>query len=443
MSSCEARAERLRRVNHYKAVQAELARQKEEADFIARREQRARACREDEALAAELAEQQAKITKDEKMLLFVRDFPEVRNLEHKLKDAYLKKARAEQVIDSNTAREQEVEEQRKYLQVLNEECKQAEALEEKKRLREIQRFREHQEAQLNLIREHQQAALEEVSERLRERIAVDAVVARVNEKEFLNALERKEKQRKLQEEKDEFYRIRMALKKAEQEREAKEEAAILAYLAEQNRRKEADGKTFRERNQVRANILEEQGRFIIEEQRKKEELEELLYNYYKEEHIAKEQALLKAEKESRERMSAAIAHENIDLIEQHRKAREKEQAEEMAYRQRLMEELAANAKLDQLNKRLQFQRKKEIIAESQRQMEARQKLKDEERKIEEQVDKLERKREEEIQEYIRRARAQLLEEHMSKLGRFAPIRYLKPDEKEKYLPQMNSLSETS
>ncbi|CCW61533.1 unnamed protein product [Phytomonas sp. EM1] len=438
MSSSEARAERLRRVNHYKAVQAELARQREEAEFIARREQKIRAAEADAELAAELAERQCRATRDEKMLQFVRDFPEVRELEQKLKDAYLKKTRAEQVIDKTAAKRQEMEEQRRYIENLNEQNRQADAIEEKKRLKDIESFRAHQEAQLELIRQRQEAARKEVKEKLRERIAVDAVVARVHEKDFLNALERKEKQRKLQEEQDEFYCIRAALKKAEQEREAKEEAAIQAYLAEQSRRKEADEKTFRERNQVRANILEEQGRFIMEEQRKKQELEDLLHDYYEEERLAKERALLKAEKESRERMSAAITRENLELIEQRRRAREKEQSEEMAYRQQLMEELAASAKLEQLNRRMQIQRKKEIIAETQKRMEERQKLKEEEKLIEKQVEELERKREEEIQEYIRRARAQLLEEHMSKLGEFAPLRHLKPEEREKYLPANGS-----
>lgn len=437
MNASDVRAERLRRVNRYKAVQAELARQKEEADFVHMRERKMRSAACDAALAEELAAQQRLDIKDEKMLQLVSDFPEVRQLQRILKGAYLKKNRSEQVIGRGAKREEEEREQREYLAFLVEQERQAKEEDERKKATEIARFKVHQEAQLNLIRGRKQAAEEEAKQLQQERIAVDAVVARVQEEDFLAALNRREKQRIQQEEHDELYRIRAELKKAEAAREAKEEAAIQAYLAEQTRRKEMEAKISRERDAVKARVLEEQGRRMAEEREKKLELENLLHEYYEEERIAKDLALIRAEKESRVRMSEVAAQENAELIESRRKAREEELIVEMRHRQEAMEEMAAQVKLDQLTKQRQIQLRLEQNAAARRRIEEREALKQREMELERQVDEADRKREEEIQEYIRRAREQLLREHIPKLGEFAPINVLKPEERVKFaLPEI-------
>lgn len=440
MSSSETRAERLRRVNRYKAVQAELARQKEEQAFAAMRDRKARAAAADEALAAELAEQQRLELKDAKMLQLASQSPEVRALQDALNNAYLRKGRAEQVTDRSAVKAEEAAEQKRYVDYLAEQDRLEKAEEEKRHQEEMKRFRQHQAAQLELIRQHREAAMQEAEQQEQERIAVDAVVARVQEQDFLDSLARRDKQRRMMQEQDDFVRLRSAIKKAEREREAKEEAAIRAYLDEQAQRREIDNKMSRERDAVKARILEEQGRRIAEEERKKIELETLLQEYYEEERLAKEETLRRAEQASRDRMAAAVARENQHLIEQRRLAKEAEAAEEMRFRQQTMEQLAAEAKLEQYNKQKQAQMKQQMIAEVQHRLEERQRLKDKERELERQVDEQARKREEEIQEYIRRARAQLLAEHLPKLGSYAPVRALREDERAQFLPQIKQAS---
>ncbi|KAL7696558.1 hypothetical protein N2W54_006284 [Lotmaria passim] len=440
MSSSETRAERLRRVNRYKAVQAELARQKEEEAFAAMRDRKARAAAADEALAAELAEQQRLELKDAKMLQLASQSPEVRALQDALNNAYLRKERAEQMTDRSAVKAEEAAEQKRYVDYLAEQDRLEKAEEEKRHQEEMKRFRQHQAAQLELIRQHREAAMQEAKQQEQERIAVDAVVARVQEQDFLDSLARRDKQRRMMQEQDDFVRLRSAIKKAEREREAKEEAAIRAYLDEQAQRREIDNKMSRERDAVKARILEEQGRRIAEEERKKIELETLLQEYYEEERLAKEETLRRAEQASRDRMAAAVARENQHLIEQRRLAKEAEAAEEMRFRQQTMEQLAAEAKLEQYNKQKQAQMKQQMIAEVQHRLEERQRLKDKERELERQVDEQARKREEEIQEYIRRARAQLLAEHLPKLGSYAPVRALREDERAQFLPQVKQAS---
>lgn len=440
MSSSETRAERLRRVNRYKAVQAELARQKEEEAFAALRDRKVRTAAADEALAAELAEQQRLELRDTKMLQLASQYPEVRGLKDELSNAYLRKGRAEQVTDRSAVKAEEAAEQKRYLDYVAEQDRMAKVAEEKRHQEEMERFRRHQAAQLELIRQHREAAMQEARQREQERIAVDAVVARVQEQDFLDSLARRDRQRRMMQEQDDFMRLRDAIKKAELEREAKEEAAIRAYLDEQARRREVDDKMSRERDAVKARILEEQGKRIAEEERKKVELETLLQEYYEEERLVKEQTLRMAEQASRDRMAAATARENQRLIEQRRLAKEAEAAEELRFRQQAMEQLAAEAKLEQYNKQKQAQMKQQMLAEVQQRMEERQRLKDREKELERQVEEQARKREEEIQAYIRRARAELLAEHLPKLGAYAPVRALRDDEKAQFLPAIKTAS---
>lgn len=102
-----------------------------------------------------------------------------------------------------------------------------------------------------------------------------------------------------------------------------------------------------------------------------------------------------------------------------------------------MEELAAAAKMQQFTRQKQKQLKAQHIALAQQRLYERQQLKEKEREQQRRVDALDRKREEELQQYIRRARMQLLEEHMPKLGNYAPYRYLKDDEKTHFARVMN------
>ncbi|RNF11327.1 meiosis-specific nuclear structural 1 [Trypanosoma rangeli] len=432
MDANNARVERLRRVNRYKAVQAELALLREEEEFKARRERKLNAAARDEALAKQLAEEQRLDLLDAKMLQLVRTFPELQNLERQLKHALTKQGRKDQVEEIRQLREQQLQEEKDYIAQLNEQNKLEKAKEEERRKREIEVFRRHQAAQMDLIEERQAVAKREAEERRKERIAVDAVVARVHEKDFLEALERREKQRKLQAEHDEFYRLREELKEAERQRELREEEAINAYIAEQGRRKETDAKLAREREATKSRILEEQSKKIAEEQAKRDELESLLNDYYEAERLIKERKAMKDEKEARERFAEAVKEENWKLIQAHQKEKEAERAEEIRLRQLMMEDLARKAKLDRLSRERQMQLKREHILEAEKMLEARRELKREEERQAALVEEHEKKREEELLEYIRRARAQLLADYLPRLGEFVPAHVLTVDEKKQY-----------
>lgn len=438
MNISDARAERQRRANRYKMVQAELARQKKEEEFDLMRKRKQKAAEIDEALAHELSEQQRRELKDEKMLQLVMEFPEVRNLQKAINNAYANKDRGEFRSMKPLLKANEAAERREYLEKCVEQDRRDLEEDERKRKEALERFKKHQEAQLKIIRDQRERALTSIEDQKQERIAVDAVVARLQERDMLDALARREAHRKQEEEHAAFMRLRNALKQAEKDRMKKEEEAIVAYLAEQERRKEVEKKRMQERDIAKARILEEQCRKISEEQAKKLELEHILQEYYQEERLAKERALIKAEKESYERLCADVAKENFELIQARKKQREEELQQEMRYRQLANEERAAAVRADmEKKKQLILQRQKEIEQNALYQ-EERRRLKERERELERQVDAKNMQHELQLQEYIRRARAKLLEEAMPRLGNYAPIAHLREDERERYLPQLQA-----
>ncbi|CCD12163.1 unnamed protein product [Trypanosoma congolense IL3000] len=432
MDAGNARVERLRRVNRYKAVQAELAREREEAEFTAMREKKAQAAARDEALAKELAEQQRLELKDAKMLQFVRDLPELRNLEAQLKHARMKVDRSDQVDECRKRRQNQLEEEREFCAFLAAKEAREKAEDEEKRRKAIQAFKEHQDAQLKLIEERRAQAERDAEKNRLERCAVDAVVSRLREKEFVEALERREKQRQFQAEQDEFYRLRKEIKESERLRQQREDEAIEAYLAEKGRRKEATEKLSREKEAIKARIYEEQSKKIMEERSKREELEGLLNDYYEAERMAKERQAIQDSKERSEKLADAVRQENWVLIQERIKERDREREEEAAMRQRIVEEFALKAKEKRLAAEREAELRKQKMLETEQRIERFRELKREEARLAAQVEEQERKRAEELQEYIRRARAQLLDQYLPSLGQHAPVRWLTSEEKDKY-----------
>lgn len=441
MNSEESRAERQRRVNRYRMVQAELMRQEKEAAFDQMRARKEKAAEVDIALAETLAEQQRAELKDAKMLQLVSDFPELRELKKALEHELANKGRSEFTSQKPALLAKEAREHKEFVEKCMERDRVLQQQEEEERQKKLAEFRKHQQDQLNLIREKRERALAGLEEQKKERIAVDAVIARLNEQDMLDSLARREAVRKQEEEQAEFYRLRAELKRAEKIREQKEDAAITAYLDEQNRRREIEKKLGREKDIVKERILQEQCRKIMEEKQRKLDLENVLQEYYEEERIAKERALMAAEKESHERLCAAVTKENLALIEARRKEQEKKVLDEIKYRQLAMEELAAAAKAEKERKEQLLREREAKIQEDARFLAEREKLKEHEKELERQNEELAKKRELELQDYIRRARMKLLDNYLPKLGTFVPSHVFTAEEREHYLPQLQVAQE--
>ncbi|CUG91107.1 Hypothetical protein, putative [Bodo saltans] len=417
----ESRAERQRRLNRLRAVQQEIAYQQEEQAIAEAREKRARASARDAALTKELFDQQQRDMRNEKMLQLVRDHPELRELEAKLKAAHVTQARKVQIEEKRLATAEGSAEDKAFLEFLVQQAKRDEEHEVQKRVAAQETVFEQQNAQRTQMewKASQAAAEEEI--RRRERQNVDAIVAQVQERDFMETLQRVEKQRVIRDQHEEFVRIRDDRLKDERARQAEEERQIMAYTAEQNKRKESDEKLKKEKEAVKARILEDQSRRIQGENRKREELETLINEYYEEQRAAKmrEDERMERERKERDRQMMIAANQQQMRIKAERK--DAELAEEQEFRRKMMEKFAADDRVEELSRQKKAQAKVEHSRRVQELIDEKRRQREEDAMREAMLIEAQRQREEELKRLVALERQRLLLEHGPRLdGGFLP-----------------------
>lgn len=416
----ESRAERQRRMNRLRAVQQEIAYQQEEQAIAEAREKRTRAAARDAALTKDLFEQQQRDLRDEKMLQLVRDHPELRELESKLNAAYVTQARKVQIEEKRLTQQEGTASDKAFLDSLIEQAKRDEEIEAQKRDATLATIHQQQEALRTQMEWKELQAAQEEEFRRKERADVDAVVAQVQERDFMETLQRVEKQRLIRDQHEEFVRVRDERLKEERQRQAEEERQILAYAAEQNKRKESDEKLKKEKEAVKARILEEQSRRIQGENRKREELETLINEYYEEQRAAKmrEDERMERERKERDRQMMIAANQQQMRIKAERK--ERELAEEQEFRRKMMEKFAADDRVEELGRQKKAQTKVEHARRVQELIDEKRRQREEDAMREAMLLEKQRQREEELKQLVAQERQRLLLEHGPKLQGFLP-----------------------
>lgn len=416
----ESRAERQRRLNRLRAVQQEIAYQQEEQAIAEAREKRARAAARDAALTKELFDQQQRDMRGEKMLQLVRDHPELRELEGKLNAAHVTLARKVQIEEKRLAVLEGTAEDKAFLESLVEQAKLDEKHEELKRAAAFAAVQEQKLAQMTQMEWKASQAAAEAEIRRKERADVDSVVAQVQERDFLETLQRVEKQQLVRDQHEEFIRVRDERLRDERARQAEEERQILAYTAEQNKRKESDEKLKKEREAVKARILEEQSRRIQGESRKREELETLINEYYEEQRSAKmrDDERMERERKERDRQMMIAANQQQMRIKAERK--DAELAEEQEFRRKMMEKFAADDRVEELSRQKKAQTKVEHARRVQELIDEKRRQREEDAMREAMLLEAQRQREEELKRLVALERQRLLLEHGPRLEGFLP-----------------------
>jgi len=416
----DSRAERQRRVARLRAVQQEVANQQQEAALADARAKKGRAADRDQALAQELYEQQQKEMRDEKMLQLVRDYPELRDLEQQLRTAYVAKGRTVQMQERKLREEDEVRQEKDFLNQL---VAQAKVDEEREALKKASRHddvRKQQQAQQDQMLWKARLAAEEEEVRRRERAEVDAIVAQVQERDFLETMSRVDKQRQVQQQHVEFVQIRDARLKAEKDRQDQEDRAILAYMAEQNKRKESDEKLKQEKEAIKARILEAQSRKIAAEKIKKEELETLINEFYEEQRAAKVREEERAERDRRDRDRQTMIAANQQQMAFKAQQKEQELAEEQEFRRKMMEQFAENDRIEEMSRQKRASAKVEHARKVQELLDEKKRQREQDLMAEAMLQERQKQRDDEIKRLIAQERARLIAEHAPVLGEFMP-----------------------
>lgn len=412
----DSRVDRMRRTNRFKSVQQEMQNQNEEDARAALRDSKLRAAARDNALAEEIARIRQEELKQEKILQMVREHPELRELDQKLRAAHVAKGRITQIEERKLEAAAVADNDKNYMD---------EVVKAAQRRQEAE-LKDREDTLANLkaqaaIQKGQQAwkiaQLQEEEERRRkERAEIDAIVSSVQEQDFMEQLSKVEKQRAMQKEHQDFCRIRDKLLKEESARLNAEEMAILAYTAEQNKRKESDAKLRQEREAAKARILEEQSKNIAAEKARREELEMLINEYYEEQRAAKAREQEIQERRRREQERDKMIAANQAQMQLKAQRREQELAEEQTFRQKMMEKFAEDDRLEQQSKMRQNQLKQAHARKVQELLDDKRRQREEDLQREAMLAEQNKQREEELKRLIAQERARMIAEHAPSLG---------------------------
>eukprot|EP00742_Colponemidia_sp_Colp-10_P018620 GILJ01021524.1.p1 GENE.GILJ01021524.1~~GILJ01021524.1.p1 ORF type:complete len:350 (+),score=103.20 GILJ01021524.1:63-1052(+) len=276
-----------------------------------------------------------------------------------------------------------------------------------KNVQDIQREQMH-------VRQEQRRLLEEQGRVEKEQ--VDAIVAKVQEQDYMQALSRLNKQQQEKKIHEDFISKRDEVKRTEHSQRVAEDLAIREYLEEQSKRKESDVKLKQEKEALKTRILAEQSRKIAEERAKKEELEALINDYYEEQRAQKQRDDERAEFEKKALVREQMIASNAEQMRMKQVKKDQEIAEEHKFRQQMMDKLAREERFDQMNREKQARMKVEHTRIVQELIETKRRQQDEDAERERILLAQQKAHDDEWARYVALERERMLEELASVLA---------------------------
>eukprot|EP00002_Diphylleia_rotans_P022168 TRINITY_DN4340_c0_g1_i1.p1 TRINITY_DN4340_c0_g1~~TRINITY_DN4340_c0_g1_i1.p1 ORF type:complete len:493 (-),score=146.93 TRINITY_DN4340_c0_g1_i1:487-1965(-) len=371
---------------------------------------------DEERMAKELKRRQEEKMREEKMLQRIRqESDEIRQLESKLQAAYVNKERSGQLEEKKL-----IDEQKKAIErVIDEDM-------ERLRVNTVRREAEIQQARRDAavtskkqledqMQEREDAKRKLYEEFLRDKMLIDEIVQKIQMEDQAEATSRLHKQKETREFINQYLYDREKWKQEEARRIEEENKMILQHAEQQQQRDQSAKDRVRQQQAERDRVAEKLSEEVRRQKAEKERYEDIRTE------LAMEEAELKQRQRDREALEKKI-RQQIELMQaneffqQQRQERKRmEAAEEEKFRVMMMEKLAEEDRIEQMNaqkRRLrveQHRRQVEDLIEQRRQMRLQQK--------EDEAEQL--MREKEIQELrnklIEQERQRLLREHAIKL----------------------------
>lgn len=372
---------------------------------------------QEERLARELERRKLDEIRDEKMRQQIRESSlELRELEQKLKSAYMNKERTAQIAEKEAlkydkmARDAEIAKQMKEE---HERAHEAERQREMEKYREQIRYQQDLERQLEEQEEKKQQAYEEF---LKEKLMIDEIVRKIYEEDQrereLAMSKRKATQKYIQE----FKAAREEWKQLERARMEEENRQILAFAKLQERREGERMESKKAKEDAMARVQNALAEDIARKEAEREEMERIRMELYLEEQEEKEREKEKDDMEKRIRQKLELQETHAQQMHFKNLRRQAELEEEDEFRKQMLAKFAEDDRIEQMNaqkrrmKQLEHKRAVEQLLDDRRAQFAQ----DRERELEE-------RREEERMEAFRR---QIIEEERQKLLREHAMRLL-------------------
>ncbi|KAL4660696.1 meiosis-specific nuclear structural protein 1 isoform X2 [Arapaima gigas] len=376
---------------------------------------------QDDKIAREMACIKYEKLRDEKLRQQIRkNSIELRDLEAKIKLAYLNRERAVQIAEKDAIRYNTIRQEAEMAQIMKSHQEQAlmeEKKEEQRRYEEVVRYQQELEQQLEEKEHKRQEAYEKF---LKEKLMVDEIVQKIYEEDQMEQQLKLDKIKATQRCIEEFKKQQAEWRQMEQKKMEVENQRILEYAKYQQRREEDWMAKVKERKDAKHQIQRMLAERIEIETQQREEMDRVReeLNMEEQEEHARQKQIEEMERRIRRRLELQhTCQEQMAIKEMHKQA---EQEEEEKLQQMMRAKFAEDDRIEQINIRKQHMKQLEHRRDVEKFLEDRQQqlLANKEREAEERA--IEQQREAARLQIIEEERQKLLKHHASKLLGYLP-----------------------
>merc|ERR1711959_329915 len=376
----DGRVDQKRREQEIAAANFEM---KREQNFIAedRNDFRQQTLKEQEdRIAAELHRRKIEEFRDEKLVQKIRESSEeLRELEEKLKSAYMNKERKAQIVEKQVVSQIRTEEEAKLDMMMEEDRRRGVHMDAKEHYMRKEAALESQGQLEEQILEHEHQKELAYQAYLEEKAKVDALVTKIQDEDRAEMDATCRKKAETQGWIQQYLEDRRDWKKQEQDQVRAEEQAIIEYAA----KKRAEQGAWEAKKQAEQDFKDRMCAEIAAEIQRKETEREELEDIRETLALEEEEERLKR-KEEGERMKAAVdkqmmmeAYNQAQAVKAERLAREAVEDEE--FRAAMLEKFAQEDRLEQMSAQRRRMKQEEHKREVERLMEERRKAYEEQR----------------------------------------------------------------
>ncbi|XP_055955731.1 meiosis-specific nuclear structural protein 1 [Patella vulgata] len=390
---------------------------KAERDRIIRNQQ----FEQEDRLAKELQQLNQHKLRDEKTRQQIRESSlELRELEAKLKAAYMNKERSAQLAEKDVLKYEQMKRDSEIAREMKKQHERASAEEEKRlkeRYHEQVRYQQELERQLEEQEVNRQKAYEEF---LKEKLMIDEIVRKIYEEDQKEMERQMHKRKATQQYIEEFKKSRSMWKDEERHRMEEENRRILEFANVQKERELGEMQAKKTKEEAMDRVQKQLSEKIAAREKEREEMERVQMELYLEEQEERERRkeLSEVERKFRQRIDLQETHARQMHFKALRLQAEKD--EEEIFRQVTLAKFAEDDRIEQMNaqkrrmKQLEHKRSVEALIEERR----RSYTLAREKEIAEvnEASKMEQFRRQIIEE----ERQRLLREHATKLLGFLP-----------------------
>ncbi|XP_072471897.1 meiosis-specific nuclear structural protein 1 [Notamacropus eugenii] len=376
---------------------------------------------QEQKLAAELAKLKDESLKDEKMRQQIRENShELRDLEKKLKAAYMNKERAAQIAEKEAInyermkRDSEIarcmkEEEERYTKEQNE----AEA----RRYKEKIQYQQDLEQQLEDQERKKQEAYKEL---LQEKLMIDEIVRKVYEEDLMERQQQLEKMAATHRYIEEFKKERALWRVKKREEMEEENRKILEFACVQQQREEdrmAQAQKQEEKRQQYKNLV---AQHLAKIQQQQDDMEQVRLDLYEIEQAELDKKKLQDEIENKIKKREELQRNFAEQMAFKELVLQATREEEEKFRQSMLAKCAEDDRIEAMNahqqkmKQLEYRRAAEKLIQERHQ----QLVVEKERELEEM--RLEQQREGDVNAVIEEERQKLLREHAANLLGYLP-----------------------